>query len=186
MRGRHHSHALVTPLACGEFVLSQRQDSLFRLQDGTITQPYLRVRDQSDRLNTACAIARALLQSQLPLRPAPALYQLTIAYLDQVAQMERDATDLLPSFYLKLMRYEGVLSLSSTCSSCDEGVGAPHLTLSGPYCSKCAPLEAIPFREEEWSLLKRLVELRNFAALSKEKIPPLFPQRVKNLLDYLS
>lgn len=185
MRGRHHSHALVTPLACGEFLLSQRRDSLFRLQEGTITQPYLLLRDQSERLHTACAIARALLQSQLPLKPAPALYQLATAYLDQASKMNEGAARLLSSFYLKLMRHEGVLSLDSTCCSCDQRVATPHLTTGGPYCPQCAPVEAIPFREEEWSFVERLAQLRNFAVLLEEPTPPLFDQKIKSLLDQL-
>lgn len=186
IRPRHHSHALVTPLVRGDFLLQNREGTLFRLQDGRVTEPYLGLRDRSDRLQAACKIARALIGTQLPGKPAPALYQLATAYFDQLNKVKERAEQLLSSFYLKLMRHEGVLPLSAICCACDQEATPIHLASAGPYCPKCAPAEALPFLPTEWSHLERLAMVRSFAELLKEASPPLFEQKVKKLFDLLT
>ena len=58
-------------------------------------------------MDSASALAQAILSSQMPLKPAPALYALLLSYVKHLPQFAQPAP-LLSSFYLKTLLHEGL------------------------------------------------------------------------------
>lgn len=105
--------ALVSPLSCGEFIFTKGNNDrgnsdLYRFYDGTLLDEHLFLRTDWRHLETAGALAMALLHSQMPEKPAPLLYSLFVSYLKQIPFFE-DPSSLLASFYLKVLHHEGLL-----------------------------------------------------------------------------
>jgi recombinational DNA repair protein (RecF pathway) len=74
-------------------------------RDGTVLDDHHHLRQSLKALQTAGALANAILTSQMAGKPAPTLFALYNAYHKQVPHLNPDT--LLASFYLKLLKYEG-------------------------------------------------------------------------------
>lgn len=114
---------LTTPLTLAEYELKETRGELYRFVDGTPHTSHPSLRSSYATLEAGLTIAGHLLSTQLPGKPAPALYQLTLSYL---ANLPRDPATLLASFRIKLLKHEGLLNLSPNCLYCDR----PALFLS--------------------------------------------------------
>jgi len=173
LRMRHHSHLIVTPLTRGDFLLVQGRGSLFKLRDGVITEPYLAFRESSSKLQTACEMARALLKTQYPHKASPVLYNLMVAYLDRLAH---SSDPLLTTFYLKLIKHEGLLATDGRCLECGRLEDQIHWSSRGAYCADHAPYDAISLTREEWDLIQNLATARKFEEMNS--IPPALQRKV--------
>lgn len=100
--------ALATPFTEGEFFYHKGNSTLYRFQDGTVFNEHLFLRNEWKYLELAGEMIRLLIQSQLPEKPAPVLYQIFSAYLKQIPHFPHQTT-LLGSFILKLLQHEGIL-----------------------------------------------------------------------------
>ena len=94
---------------------------------------HLILRNKLSSLQAAGQLAQAILHSQLPGKPTPQLYLLFRAYFKQIHAFE-DPANLIVSFKLKLLKHEGLMALSPTCSLCD----APALYLLDGKASAAA------------------------------------------------
>lgn len=108
-RKKTHLLTLTSPFTIAEYHLSVRRSALYTFLDGTplFTNHFLRA--NLSHLQGATAIVKALLASQLPDKPAPQLYQLTRIYLQSLPAFE-DPLPLIASYYLKLLKHEGLLN----------------------------------------------------------------------------
>ncbi len=95
-----------------ELVLTKRQGDLFTFHEGSITNLHLPLRDHLHCLYTASSMVKAILESQLPEKPAPLLYALFSTCLHQIPTFLCQNT-LLACFYVKILKHEGIFSLSS-------------------------------------------------------------------------
>ena len=166
--------SLTTPFSRAEFIYTRGNSDLFRFIDGTMIDEHLKFREKFSFLKTAGLLTQAIVQSQLPGKPSAALYLLLRSYLKQIPSFENPDA-LISSFYLKLLRYEGLLSLSEQCSHCEEH---PSLFLSNgeSLCHVHKTPESYAFSKEEWMILLTLAETQQFNTLRTLQIPP-------NLLD---
>lgn len=183
-RSRHHSHALVTPLTRGDFLLASGKNSLFRLKDGVITHPYLSFRESAPRLQVACAMARALLATQYPLKPAPALYQLLTRYFDQLAHSS-SPKQLLSSYYLKLIKHEGLLATEATCGECGQEGERIYWSQHGTFCKEHALHESRSLQKEEWLLIQKMAKARNFKEIEEIESAPSIERKVEDFFHSL-
>ncbi len=101
---------LATPFCRGEYVYIKSKSDLYRFYDGTILDDHLLLRLNLSHLKAAGNLTNALLHSQLPGKSSPLLYLLLKKYLQQVVHFE-NPVPLVCSFFLKLMKHEGVLHL---------------------------------------------------------------------------
>src|SRR5579872_5211940 len=104
-----HLLSLTTPFSQGEFFYTKRNSDLFQFQEGSLIEEHLFLRNKLSFLKTAGQMAQALLQGQLPGKPAPLLYALFSSYLKQIPSFD-DPEILLGSFYLKILKYEGLIA----------------------------------------------------------------------------
>lgn len=182
LHSRRHSHALVTPLSRGDFLLSQGKGSLLRLRDGVITHPYLQLRESATSLQTACAMARALITTQYPLKAAPALYQLFTRSLDQIGSLPPGP--LLLGFYLKLIKHEGLLPTERSCIECHQSREL-RWNCEGLFCEAHAPNDALPLSNEEWESIQKIAGSRKFEVMVQEVGPSTLQPKVEQLIERL-
>ena len=100
---------LTTPLCYGEFLYYKGRGDLYSLKEGRILDMHLPLRASYDLLQVATKMLQSILDSQLPGKPTPELFDLLLAYLKQ---LPRNPDALYASFLLKLLKHEGLLFLS--------------------------------------------------------------------------
>jgi DNA repair protein RecO (recombination protein O) len=171
--------SLTTPFSHGEFIYRQSSSELFRFHDGTVLDDHLILRQNLKSLQTAGALANAILSSQMAGKPAPALFVLYKFYHKQISHFA-DPAPLLASFYLKLLKHEGLLSISSHCASCEKKTA--HLLYNGEsMCSQHNIQDAMHFSSSEWETLLSLDGAQQFSALRTLSLSPLFSQKINAL-----
>jgi DNA repair protein RecO (recombination protein O) len=131
--------SLASPFCRSEFIYRKGKTDLFRFLDGTPIDYHLFLRDKLSHLDSASALAQGILSSQMPLKPAPALYALLLSYLKHLPQFAQPAP-LLSSFYLKTLLHEGLFSTDHTPFSTEEEQVVHELILCKQFLEleKCA------------------------------------------------
>ncbi len=142
--------AVTTPFCQAQFFFTRGNSDLFRYRDSTILQEHHSLRAHFSFLEAAGMMAKALLQTQLPGKPASLLYALFNRYLKQIPTFTQPLP-LTTSFLLKLLHLEGLLSLSQL------------------------PEE---FSTDEQELILGLVESRSFKKLSELPLTLGFAQKI--------
>lgn len=139
-----------TPLCQAEFHFTRGKSDLFRFSECAILCDHLPLRFQLSHLQSAGTMANAILESQLPGKPSTALYTLLDRYLKMLPAFPTPLP-LTTSFLLKMLKLEGLLSLSAPSNR---------------------------FTPTEQELLRTLVESRSFKTLSEQPITLAFAQKV--------
>lgn len=111
--------SLASPFCRSEFLYRKGNTDLFRFLDGTPIDYHLFLREKLSHLDSASALAQAILSSQMPHKPAPALYALLLSYLKHLPQFAQPSP-LLSSFYLKTLLHEGLYSADHSPFSLEE------------------------------------------------------------------
>ena len=183
-RKNTHLLTLSSPLTHAEYLFRVHRSTLYTFQDGTLINSHLPLRQSLLHIESAIRIAQALLTSQLPGKPAPALYRLTLAYLKLTTQFT-DPAPLTASFLLKLLKHEGILSLAPTCALCS--TSPTYLHQGEAFCQKHTPHSATHYTPEEWATLTTLSETRQPIVLQQTKVPaPLFAKVVSLFHSFFS
>jgi DNA repair protein RecO (recombination protein O) len=171
--------ALTTPFSHGEYLYRQGRSELLQFHDGTLLDDHFILRQNLKSLQAAGALASAILTSQMTGKPAPALFLLYKSYHNQVPHFD-DPTPLLASFYLKLLKYEGLLTISPHCAHC-EAPSARFLYDGESLCSQHRAQGALPFSSPEWETLLSLDTAQQFSTLRTLPLPLLLLQKIQTL-----
>lgn len=129
---------MLTPLNQIEVVFRPTRGSLVKVQSASLINAHTPLRSSYERLDHACKMLNCVSNSQFPNKPTPELYQLLRGYLGIMAEAQSPEA-ILASLQLKLLRHEGLLSVTNKCPLCgnepeeiafDEGktVCASHFT----------------------------------------------------------
>ena len=177
-RKKSHLLTLSSPFTQGEYHFHIGRSELYTFKDGTPLATHHNLRSDLSLIETAATMAKALLLTQLPGKSTPALYALILAYLKELPNFNPNI--LSSSFHLKLLKHDGLLSLSPHCAVCNQK--PTHLFLCEPYCQLHAPSRSHPFDESEWETLITLTEARSFAALKKRSLSEALHQKISNLV----
>jgi DNA repair protein RecO len=159
---KSHLFSLTTPFSIGEFHYTIHRSELYSLRDATLKNAHLELRTNLSYLQAAGQICNALIASQLPGKSAPLLYKLALSYLEQIPLFE-DLSSLIPSFLLKILKHEGLLSSHQSCTHCESP--PTHLSFGEPLCSSHAPYFAQKMEEKEWEPFFALLEVHRFSTL---------------------
>ncbi len=163
---------LTSPLTCGEFVFKQRKSDLWRFLDGSILNAHAPIRQELSRLSAAQVMLKRVLDTQLPHKPAPALYFLLKTFLQRLQSTPVPDT-LLTAFTLKFLLHEGLLSTKTICGTCS-APNSHHFYSGDNFCSNCAPPFSTALTSEEWQQMIHLLACRSFDAL--ETLPLNLPK----------
>ena len=171
--------SLTTPFTHAEYHCLRGQSELLRFHDGTLLSDHLILRHSLSSLQAAGTLANAILTSQMPGKSSPALFALYKSYHNQVHHFA-DPTILVASFYLKLLKHEGHLTISTYCANCQEPT-AKLLHNGESFCSKHSVQNAFLFSSAEWETLLSLDNAQHFSSLRPLSLPPLFFQKIDAL-----
>jgi DNA repair protein RecO (recombination protein O) len=173
---------LTTPFSHGEYIYRQGQSELFRFYDGTIFDDHLNLRQHLQSLQAAGALANAILASQMIGKPAPMLYALYKSFHKQICTFD-NPEPLLASFYLKLLKHEGLFFLSLHCASCGENI-AQTLNNGESLCSRHAGQGATSFSSSEWELLLSLESVQQFSTLRSYRLPLSLLKKIQDFFHF--
>lgn len=96
-----------TPFCLAEWVYRKTQKEIQTLQDATLIDPFLHLREDYKILSAAGVMAQDLLRTQLSNKRAPELFDLALFYLKNLSLTPEL---IAASFRLKLLLHEGLLS----------------------------------------------------------------------------
>jgi len=156
--------SLTTTFCIGEWVYQKKLGDMYTLYDASLIDPLLDLRQSFACLSSAGRIAQDVLQSQLPHQGIHPLYELLCSYFKKIPQFSHPEI-LSVSFRLKLLIYEGLLSLKKQCSHCTNE--ACYLSGGESFCLSHAPLAGIAFTAEEWNQLHLLAFTLRFSILQE-------------------
>ncbi len=171
--------SLSTPFSQIEILYSKGKSDLFRFVDGSVLEENMRLREQYAYLQAAGSLAQAVLRSQMPGKPSPALYLLFRSFLKQIPTFA-NLSLLVPSFQLKLLRHEGLLSLTPECAHCQDHP-ARFLLKGESVCEHHYTPEAHPFTPTEWNMLLTLDQAQSFSSLNLPQFTPPLADKISTL-----
>ncbi len=177
---------LTTPLTRATFVYRAKPTkSLYPLKEGALLDPYLDLRSDYGRLDAACAMARALLATQAPLKPAPDLYALFVRFLNEIEKGEH-LEALVSSFLLKTLKHEGLSAYSEECDACGAPLTEAHFLNDTVHCSEHAPMGSIGFDEGERAHLLLLSASKAMGEITSCSPGKLLREKVEGLFTSLT
>lgn len=109
-RAGKKSAAPLNPLMRIEMHLKGASGSLYRVSNYSLLDSYLGLRQQYTLLTNGCMLLKAIDLSQQGQKSAPKLYQLLMFYLNKLHELKQSEVGL-SSFYLKILRHEGLFVL---------------------------------------------------------------------------
>lgn len=173
---RSHLLTLTSPFTQADYHYLIGRSSLYSFKEATPLNTHHYLREKLSHIQAATTFASALLSSQMPGKPAPHLYALTLSYLKQLPQFDTPSS-LTASFLLKLLKHDGHLSLKNGCTSCGEP--PTHLHVGEPFCRTHTPAYAHLLSQTEWDTLQVLAEARSFAPLKEIQVSPSLHQMIE-------
>lgn len=173
----------VSPPLEAEFSLTSTRGNLYRCYEICSKNYHPKLRESFSVLQSACLILEAIRQTQPEEREAKDLYLLTTRYLDALPSFKRTER-LHASFLLKLLRYEGSLTLSKNCDTCFIPLENCYISEHGCHCNKHKASYAIPIEEEVYLGLKILSEERFLSKLASYPIPDFSITLAKQLYEW--
>lgn len=179
-RARTSLHSLTSPLTKAEFVFSSRKGELHRFHEGKAIDFYQSLRRNLELMNIACSMTRAVHASQMLGKPAPKLYKLFSLYFDRLS-IARAPENLLSSFYLKILRHEGIFSLRNKCSFCQTSSNTIFFFYGESFCQKHSDKQAIKLNEQEIASIQKLAFSRNFSEMESIEINKELEEKIHTL-----
>jgi DNA repair protein RecO (recombination protein O) len=177
---KHVSSGALSPLSVVEIVCTKGRGELYPCQEIAVVRHHLKLRENLAMLESACRMLQMIGTTQQPDKSAPELYQLLLVYLDRLPEMS--SPDILShSFYLKLLRYEGIFPLLSHCSICSVLLQDTWLHANEPFCLPHAPVDAMHLSPEERHIMESLAYCRDFKQLSSLVLSPQLSQKIHSL-----
>ncbi len=171
---------LTTPFTAAEYLYTPRHSNLGRFHEGKLLQQHLALRDRFSSLEAAEQLSQALLASQIPGKPAPALYKLFRLILEQLSSIPVPY-GLVAAFYLKILKHEGLFQAQPSCSICSTPLQNSFRYQGECFCLQDAPREALSLSAEEETLLLTLAHTRSLATLMTISLPIAFLEKIKTL-----
>lgn len=160
-KGMTHLFTFTTPYTVVELLYTPTSSGLYRLFEGSLIKQHLPLRDSFSSLQTAERLGTAILSSQWQGKASPTLYALLCSYLDGISTAENHHA-ISASFLLKVLRHDGLLQLSSTCSICHCLLVDGMRYRGERFCNQHAPHPSHPFSDPEEKILSFLAFSRSF------------------------
>jgi len=174
------SRLSTNPLTCAEFTYTKGRGDLLMCREIAVKESFLKLRQSLPMLEAAMDMLQVLIQSQLPHKPAPKLYQLLKWCLNKLA-FSKDPHFLAASFRLKLLIHDGLLMLQNRCTTCGESISELYIAQGETFCLQHAPTKHFHFNNEENALLAHLLNYQSFAEIALRELPPILREKIIEL-----
>ncbi|GAB4186219.1 MAG: hypothetical protein Tsb0015_03840 [Simkaniaceae bacterium] len=169
--------SLTSPLTKIECICTPpRSGEFYYFKDISLKDSFETLKTEYHYLEIAGKMVQGILKSQLPEKAAPLLFDLLSSYLRNIPLCQNPLS-LLASFYLKILRHEGLLSLPFQCAICEKSEAAAFWR-QDIVCSFCAPTGSLQLSDEEQNLLTNLALLKNFSQTEKLSISQTLAEKV--------
>ena len=169
------------PLTRAEFIYREKSCDLLSCIEISPLSYYQGVRKNLESLEVACKMIKAIQLTQQPGKPAPHLYALLLKYLETLSTANHPEA-LASSFFLKLLRHEGLLDSLSHCSICRHPLKTLFLSGGEGLCKEHASENSFFFDEYEQNILKKLSFSRIISEISNLNIPDTLQKKVEKTL----
>lgn len=182
-RARHHRSRGVLaafPFLHAQFVFECPEKQLPVCREISPIAHYLELRENSGRLSDACKMASLLYGALLPGKQAPLLFALFKSYLDRTVETQ-GSRSLVASFYLKLLRHEGVFTLPLCCAECGCETAGFYASSEGFFCASHTFERTLFFSPLEAEMLYLLMYSRQFLPILQTSIDEGFFERIERL-----
>lgn len=173
-----------TPLSTVEVTYKEKVTGLHECEEIDTLDMRLDVRQNLQSLEAACAMLRAINQSQSHEKEAPLLYQLLNFYLGKLPQTPNPAV-ISSSFLLKTLRHEGLLTFTSICSSCQMPLESASIVEGEFLCRRHPSPSGLFLDPTEYTLAYVLALCDSYSQLAALDLPPSFQQKIEHLFQQL-
>jgi len=177
---KHAGSGALSPLSVVEIIYTRGRGELYPCQEIAVVRHHLELRKNLAVLESACRMLQMVATTQQPEKPASELYQLLLFYLSKLPDLSSPGI-LESSFFLKLLRYEGIFPLLSHCSICSMLLQDTWIHANEPFCLPHAPPNALHLSAEERYIVESLAYCRDFKQLSSLALSPLLSQKIMGL-----
>lgn len=168
------------PSSLAEWTLHRGRADLWSLQEASLLYYPEQVHHEWSSLQDTMQLLEAVSISQWLMKPVPALFELMIAYLQQMDHSY--SPSLLPSFYLKVLTHEGLFPMDSCCSVCEESSQTFYIDHEGTIlCEKHrqpSSLELNTTMRERWNSFAQARSFTQIRALTLSGEESLLIQEV--------
>ncbi|MDF2578002.1 MAG: putative repair protein recO [Chlamydiales bacterium] len=182
---RSRLHSLTVPLTQAEFHGTGESGQLFLINDGTVLQQHLHLRNDEQKLLAGVQMTKAVLKVLWQQQPAPAVYSLLLHYLKAMGKFPLAET-LLWSFWCKILKHEGKFFPAFTCSACGEEFQQEVKLYQGELlCHKHQTQEVVPleFEQEEIQQLIVITHGRSLKDLEQVVLSEELIKKLRELVD---
>jgi DNA repair protein RecO (recombination protein O) len=170
--------ASFSPLIRGEFVYQMKNSDLLVCRDLSVLSHFLSLRKNLECLEMACEMAKAVLATQLPGKPAPRLYLLFSRYLEELHLALRPKA-FAASFLLKTLRHDGQIGQVTHCSFCEMPLDSLFLNGGESFCWRHAREGSLFLSKEERNAIERLLVSQALAEIKAFDLPDETYKKVK-------
>lgn len=170
-----------SPLSKGEYVFAESKGGWKKIQDSSLNFSYLNFKSSYPLLDSASLCLKAIASSQLENKPAPLLYHLLKIYLEKIQEFQ-DPYIIASSFFLKVLRFEGLFSLDEPCSYCENRPSQGFIDLK-PSCGCYTHPEGVFFDEIEWKQLKVLGLAKEIPLLKTLECSTELHEKIRKLFE---
>ncbi len=171
---------LQSPFPTIQGKVTRKKSDLFWLQEADFLQGF--TTHDYDSFQYAAKMAKAILDTQMPLKKAEGLYLLFQSYLKKMT-LSSSPLHLWLSFQLKLLLHEGVFLLNDTCSKCE--AKATAIEEGNSLCLFHASKSAFCFNAKEWEAMKILAKSKLFSELTQANIEDRLQEKIESICFYL-
>ncbi len=163
--------APLTGLTCAEIVYQFGRGDLAFSREVSIKHRYHESWNNYSLFESGAAMAKMLLDSQLPGKTAPQLYALFRLYLERLGSAQCPAA-FVASFGLKILKHDGLARNYKSCSSCHDIL--EHIWAYGgeAFCRDHAPSGAVYNNKEDTELMMTLMHTQSFSELTRTYVGP--------------
>lgn len=171
----------LTALTLGEFLYAESRGEIHLCKEMTILKRYYGHPHTLDQLQASCTLATTLRHSQLPEKPALKLYDLFHTYLSLISSSPHPQKWVC-SFWLKLLKFEGVIFNLSHCETCQGLLESGYFSQGEIFCTDHAPPSSLFFDAMEQKMVNVLTHSQNITALDQQSPSEEFVSKIRKIL----
>ena len=171
----------LSPLNHIEVLFRPSKSDLLKIESVSLLNAYTPIRKDYDLLQNACGMLNALIKFQFPHKSAPILFELLKSYLSLIID-SKSKEAILASFQLKLLRHEGLLSVTDQCKMCGATPKEISIEEGETICAEHKSLEK-RLSEEETAYFYALSLATSIKLLKEIEIPATLPPKVAILFN---
>lgn len=171
---------MLTPLNLIEVSFRPSRSDLLKIETASLLNAHLQLRINYERLTHACTMLSLLAKAQFPFKPAPLVFILLKNYLNLMLDAKSPEA-VLASFQLKILRHEGLISVTNRCGLCGLEPKEIGFEEGRTVCKTHSP--SIFFNEEETAYFYALALSTSTKLLRELEIPDTLLPKTAHLFN---